>query len=53
METINDAIMIAVVSSLITGGVTGAMIIAMIKNDIVWIKKSLDRAHQRIDKVAG
>lgn len=47
-----EALFVSLAVGLITGTVSAVATIAAIKTEINWIKKSLDRAHARIDKVA-
>lgn len=50
-----ESILVNIAMSLLTGIVTGAVstvaVIAVIKNDIKWLKESNARAHQRIDRI--
>ena len=46
-----NAVVYAVVSGVVGGTITGAMAFAVIKTEIKYLRRDVDHAHQRIDKL--
>jgi hypothetical protein len=50
---LSTIIITSIITAIITGGVSALATVAAIKVDIQWLKESVNKAHDRIDKVVA